>query len=68
MTRETIELMAKLADKRKIQELYATLCRRLGRSYARDVNSEGPELFAYNVIAYALDYAIDETELLEMVS
>ena len=72
MTRETIELMAALADERKIAALDKNLRRRFGEHiYNSIIEGSGPEELTgenrnYNVIATAFDYALDEWEIAEM--
>lgn len=72
MTRETIELMAALADERKIAALDRNLRRRFGEHiYDSIVEGGKPEELTgenrnYNVIATAFDYALDEWEIAEM--
>ena len=72
MTRETIELMAALADERKIAALDRNLRRRFGEHiYDSIVEGGGPEEMTgenrnYNIIATAFDYALDEWEIAEM--
>lgn len=72
MTRETIELMAALADKRKIDVLDRALRRRFGEhSYSEIIENGGPEELAgearsYNVIATAFEYGLEPWEIAEM--
>lgn len=71
MTRETIELMAALADERKIDNLDRNLKARFGEDIYNSIIEGGPEELTgenrnYNVIATAFDYALDEWEIAEM--
>ena len=72
MTRETIELMAALADERKIAALDRNLrCCFDEHIYDSIVEGGKPEELTgenrnYNVIATAFDYALDEWEIAEM--
>lgn len=67
MTRETIELMAALADERKIAKLDRALRRRFSNPYSEIPAEELRENYAYNVIAAAFDHCLDEWEIIEMM-
>ena len=67
MTRETIELMAALADERKIAKLDRALRRRFSNPFSEIPAEELRENYAYNVIATAFDYCLDEGEIIEMI-
>lgn len=67
MTRETIELMAALADKRKIAKLDRALRRRFGNRYRGDTTDEPQENYVYDVIKAALEYCFDEYDIIEMI-
>ena len=49
MTRETLQLMAALADERKIQSLQTQLERKIGRANVYESRDE-QESFAYNIL------------------
>lgn len=66
MTRETIEIMAALADERKIAKLDRALRYRFSTPYSKIPAEELRENYAYNVIAAALDYCLDECKIIEM--
>ena len=67
MTRETIELMAALADERKIKKLDRALRRRFGNRYLGDCTDMQQENYAYEVIAAAFDYCLEDREIIEML-
>ena len=67
MTREILELMAVLADERKIQKLDRVLRRRFGNPYSEIPAEELRENYAYSVIATAFDYCLSESEIIEML-
>ena len=67
MTREQIELMAALADERKIAKLDRALRRRFSNPYSEIPAEELRENYAYNVIAAAFDRCLDEWEIIEMM-
>lgn len=67
MTRETIEIMAALADERKIAKLDRALRYRFSTPYSKIPAEELRENYAYNVIAAAFDYCLDECEIIEML-
>ena len=67
MTREIIEIMAALADERKIAKLDRALRYRFCNPYSEIPAEEFRENYAYNVIATAFDYCLDECKIIEML-
>lgn len=65
MTREILQLMAALADERKIQSLQAQLERRIGFANLYESWDE-QESFAYNLL-FAADQYLDTDDIIEML-
>lgn len=65
MTRETLQLMAALADERKIQSLQTRLERKIGQANVYESWDE-QESFAYNIL-FAADQYLDTDDIIEML-
>ena len=65
MTRETLQLMAALADKRKIKSLHIQLERKIGWANVYESWDE-QESDAYNIL-FAADQYLDTDDIIEML-